>query len=291
MLGINSIVKNHLRSVAIAVVGNPNTPINIREHLTHQLFRPSNPFDELCDRDVIFALAYNPKVPEAERKSYFQQIIAAGRGYANAIANDIRTPDPILEQLSQTDEDKEILWKILTEYPKTPVDLLFRFQNEATENNIYCSSMFEKVIKSPALPTLERYRLLLEQEKIELADEVDELISERNDNRNTSSKHTCSSPNNEQTPTLQSLPRIYNPDKDDLPNLLTEYSQSENAFVRFITLIHPLTSEKILTQAANSASWLERYAVAENESTPLETRSILARDGNRIIRVVANQNL
>ena len=92
-------------------------------------------------------------------------------------------------------------------------------------------------------------------------------------------------------PTLQSLPRIYNPDTDDLPTLLAEYAQSNNAFVRFVTLLHPVTPEEILNQAANSASWLERYAVAENESTPSEIRSILARDGNRIVRAAANNHL
>ena len=93
------------------------------------------------------------------------------------------------------------------------------------------------------------------------------------------------------TPTLQNLTRIYNPDTDDLPTLHQEYINSNNAFVRFITLLHPLTPEEILTQAANSASWLERYAVAENESTPLEICSILTRDSNRIVRTTANQNL
>ena len=93
------------------------------------------------------------------------------------------------------------------------------------------------------------------------------------------------------SPTLQSLPRIYNPDTDDLPTLLAEYAQLNNPFVRFVTLLHPITPQEILTQAANSASWLERYAVAENHSTPLEIRQILARDGNRIVRAAANHNL
>lgn len=96
---------------------------------------------------------------------------------------------------------------------------------------------------------------------------------------------------NQATPTLQSLPKVYNPDTDDLPNLLQEYINSNNYFVRFITLLHPLIPEEILTQAANSASWLERYAVAENQSTPLKILSILAGDSNRTVRSAVNKNL
>jgi hypothetical protein len=91
--------------------------------------------------------------------------------------------------------------------------------------------------------------------------------------------------------TLSSLPRIYNRQNDDLATLFTEYVQSDNAFVRFVTLIHPVTPGEILTQGANSVYWLERYAVAENEATSLEVVEILARDANWIVKAAANQSL
>ena len=78
---------------------------------------------------------------------------------------------------------------------------------------------------------------------------------------------------------------------DDLPTILTEYVQSENAFVRFITLLHPLTPQNILTQGASSASWLERYAVADNPATSTQTKQQLTQDSNRIVKAAVKANL
>lgn len=58
-----------------------------------------------------------------------------------------------------------------------------------------------------------------------------------------------------------------------------------------MTLQHPVTPGEILTQGANSISWLERYAVAENQATSLELLETLVSDGNWIVRAAANQNL
>ena len=99
-------------------------------------------------------------------------------------------------------------------------------------------------------------------------------------------------PQTKQTsPTLRGLPRLYNPQTDDLATVLSEYARSPNAFVRLVTLLHPFTPDKILQQGAKSVSWLERYAVAENPATPIELRQQLAEDSNRIVRVVAKANL
>lgn len=149
----------------------------------------------------------------------------------------------------------------------------------------------QMLLKNPNLTPLDIYKIHLEQQSEQNTEKAQRLISKRNKNPHTSPRNTYPRTNTQQTPTLQTLPRIYNPDTDDLPTLLAEYAQSNNAFVRFVTLLHPLTPEEILTQAANSASWLERYAVAENKSTPSEIHSTLARDGNRIVRATANQNL
>ncbi|BAY26877.1 leucine rich repeat variant [Calothrix sp. NIES-2100] len=93
------------------------------------------------------------------------------------------------------------------------------------------------------------------------------------------------------SPTLRALSRIYNPSSDDITTILAEYANSENAFVRLVSLLHPLTPPEVLTQAAQSASWLERYAVADNPATPRELRQQLTHDSNRIVKVVAIANL
>ena len=91
--------------------------------------------------------------------------------------------------------------------------------------------------------------------------------------------------------TLSGLSRIYKPDTDDLPTLLSEYAQSDHAFVRFVTLMHPLTPVDTIAQGYQSLFWQERYAIADNPSTPAEIRQQLANDGNRIVRATAKANL
>ena len=93
------------------------------------------------------------------------------------------------------------------------------------------------------------------------------------------------------SPTLRGLSRIYNPDTDDLPTVLSEYANSNVAFVRFVSLLHPLTPVEILQEGSQSVSWIERYAVADNSATPIEIEQQLARDGNRIVRAVAKAKL
>ncbi|NEP80476.1 MAG: hypothetical protein F6K39_21285 [Okeania sp. SIO3B3] len=93
------------------------------------------------------------------------------------------------------------------------------------------------------------------------------------------------------SPTLSGLSRIYKPDTDDLPTLLSEYAQSDNDFVRFVTLMHPLTPVDNITEGCQSLFWQERYAVADNPSTPGEIRQQLTNDSNRIVRGTAKANL
>ena len=89
------------------------------------------------------------------------------------------------------------------------------------------------------------------------------------------------------SPTLRGLSRIYNSDTDDLPTVLSEYVKSDVPLVRFVALLHPLIPQKILEEAVNSASWIERYAVANNPSTPIEIKQQLSQDSNQVVRAVA----
>lgn len=188
------------------------------------------------------------------------------------------TPVDILREAAQL--HIPYIQKLVINNPNTPPDLIQEIDSG------------EMLQKNPNLNPLDIYKIDLEQQSEQETEKAQRLISNPNSNRNTSPQSTYSPLQTlEITPTLISLPRIYNPETDNLPTLLAEYAQSNNAFVRFVTLLHPLTPEEILTQAANSASWLERYAVAENKSTPSEIRSILTRDGNRIVRATASQYL
>jgi Leucine rich repeat variant len=92
------------------------------------------------------------------------------------------------------------------------------------------------------------------------------------------------------SPTLNGLPRSYAPETDDLPALLTDYANSENAFVRFATFLNPQAPETVLAQGAISPSWLERYATAENSATPNNLLQVLQSDSNRLVRSAASRS-
>ncbi|NER03885.1 MAG: hypothetical protein F6K17_15305, partial [Okeania sp. SIO3C4] len=53
----------------------------------------------------------------------------------------------------------------------------------------------------------------------------------------------------------------------------------------------PLTPVDNITEGCQSLFWQERYAVADNPSTPGEIRQQLANDSNRIVRANAKANL
>ncbi len=93
------------------------------------------------------------------------------------------------------------------------------------------------------------------------------------------------------SPTLRGLNRIYNPNSDNLSTVLSEYINSKVPLVRFVSLLHPLILEEILSKAVNSNSWIERYAVANNPNTSIEIKQQLAQDSNQIVRAVARENL
>jgi hypothetical protein len=56
-------------------------------------------------------------------------------------------------------------------------------------------------------------------------------------------------------------------------------------------LLHPKISNRVLEANNRSVVWLERYAIAQHPTTPLDTLKILATDGNRIVRAVAKASL
>ncbi len=294
------------QEIVAALLGNPSVPAFLRERLWEQHKKtPDDESEYLEDWDMRMAVAFNPQTSEQQRVEYLQQLLSnqvshigwnAGGYVYQSIAKNPLTPEFILEFILQNyrgsiqdviknpnapvsilrqaaQDDNSTTQELVGEHPNTPKDLL----EELTSGQM--------LPKNPNLTPLDIYKIHLEKQSEQETEKAQRLMSKRDSNQRIFRQ------SNQQSPTLQSLPRIYKPDTDDLPTLLTEYAQSNNAFVRFVTLLHPVTPGEILNQAANSASWLERYGVAENESTPLEIRSRLARDGNRIVRAAANHNL
>ncbi len=267
---INSNVKNNLRSVAVALVGNPNTPVNLREQLKNQLIRPSMPLHyQGSDCDVLLALAYNPEIPEAQRMEYLQQLLDY---VGKSIARDSRTPISVLEQLFEkgekeaiaknsatpeyllrriADERQESLWRTLAKNPNTPPNLLIRFLHEEVEKKVYSNvTMFDIVIANPNLPILERYRLLLGKEEAQEITNAHQLMARRTDS----------------------------------PYALAQVVEQGDQKAKLIAARSNKTPIQILEQLAKDPDETVRQAVSQNSNLPLNLLLGLARDSSIKIR-------
>lgn len=56
---------------------------------------------------------------------------------------------------------------------------------------------------------------------------------------------------------------------------------------KLFLLLHPIAPREFLSKYSNSPDWRERYAIAQNPSTPQDIRKQLANDANRVVRAVA----
>lgn len=127
---------DNFRSVAVALLGNPNTPTLIRDRLQEKLTLPRNPQGQYQDWDMRLALAFNSSIPEKKREEYFQELVAnAINTHEKLAARNSKTPPHILEQLAVLAVDKidnSSVNRYLARNPSTPVHVLREFANDST---------------------------------------------------------------------------------------------------------------------------------------------------------------
>ncbi len=89
------------------------------------------------------------------------------------------------------------------------------------------------------------------------------------------------------------LKALMNKDPKKVGIAIAEFVNSSTPSApRFAFLLHELAPVEFLEQHADSTSWLERYAVAQNPNTPQYIRDKLKEDINRIVRAAAcGQNI
>ncbi|PHM10468.1 hypothetical protein [Nostoc sp. 'Peltigera malacea cyanobiont' DB3992] len=256
--------------VLISLARNPNlTPELLTQFIQHS------------NANVRTALVRHPNLTEAHWQQLAQDRALPVR---EAVAVSGNVPAQVLELLS-TDEKVEVRLKVARN-SRTPESALVALTRDED------LTIRAAVATNPNLPSAQLEQLA-QDEKVEVRRAVAQ-------NPNTPAAVRASlqdlviQPTARQTqtsPTLRGLSRLYNPQTDDLATVLSEYAESDVPFVRFVTLLHPLTSVEVLQQGAQSASWLERYAVADNPATPTEIKQQLAEDSNQIVRVVAMKSL
>ena len=291
------------------IASNPRTPTEALEILARREFVSPTPesnsiLPPTTDDSVVQSLAYNPSLtpqilatlthdssidvrkilvrhPNLTEALWLRLASDEAVSVRETVADCDRVPVNVLELLA-SDEQTEVKVKVAAN-SNTPLTVL---ETLAGDDSQVRTAVASNPNLSPRI--LEQ---LANDEKIEVRRAVAKNPSTPVNIRE-SLRDSVLPPKTQQTiSTLSSLPRIYNPSSDDLATVLAEYADSDNAFVRFVTLLHPVTPGEILTEGANSAFWLERYAVAENQATSLEIRERLACDGNWIVRAAANQRL
>ncbi|MEH1913599.1 MAG: HEAT repeat domain-containing protein [Nostoc sp.] len=291
-----------LRSIS----GNPRTPIEALEILARREFIGATPdprsfIPPTTDDSIVRSLAYNPSLtpqllgilvqdpcvevrvclvrhPNLTEALWLQLAEDTEISVREAVAATINVPVSVLELLAR-DEQVEVRIKVATN-PNTSISVL---QLLAGDEN---SSVRTAAASNSNLPETILTQLA-NDEKVEVRRAVAQNPNTPAPIRETLRDLIVQPTTRQTSSTLRGLNRLYNPSTDDLVSILAEYASSENAFVRFVTLLHPLTPHEVLTQAAQSASWLERYAVADNSGTPSVLRQQLAQDSNRIVRAAA----
>ncbi|MBD2166961.1 hypothetical protein H6G04_21455 [Calothrix membranacea FACHB-236] len=297
---------NH-NDVLRSIAGNPRTPIEALEILARREFVGATPDPQALippttNDEIMRSLAYNPSLtpqllgiitqdpsvdvrvclvrhPNLTEALWLRLAEDTAIPVREAVAGANNAPVSVLELLAR-DEQSEVRIKVATN-SNTLIPVL---ELLASDEN---PSVRTAAASNPHLPETILTQLGSD-EKVEVRRAV-----AQNPNTPAAIKQTLRDllvqPNTQQatSTTLRAINRIYNPSSDDITSILTEYANSENAFVRLVSLLHPLTPPEILTQATQSASWLERYAVADNPATPRELRQQLTQDSNRIVRVAA----
>ncbi|MUG93980.1 hypothetical protein F7734_16905 [Scytonema sp. UIC 10036] len=252
--------------VLMSLARNPNlTPELLTQFIQHS------------NSNVRTAVVGHPNLIEAHWQQLAQDKALPVR---EAVAASGSVPHYILELLS-TDERAEVRSKVATN-SRTPENALATL---ARDEDL---TIRAAVATHPNLPPAQ-LEVLARDEKVEVRRAV-ARNSHTPPAMRASVQDLVIQPTARQTqlsPTLRGLSRIYNPQTDDLATVLSEYVESDVPFVRLVALLHPLTPVEILQQRAQSASWLERYAVADNPATPTELKQQLAEDGNQIVRAVA----
>ncbi|MBD2206119.1 hypothetical protein H6G33_28340 [Calothrix sp. FACHB-1219] len=300
---------NH-NDVLRCIAGNPRTPIEALEILARREFLGATPdpqafFPPTTNDEIVRSLAYNPSLtpqllailtqdpsvevrvclvrhPNLTEALWLCLSEDTAISVREAVAAANNAPVNVLELLAR-DEQSEVKIKVATN-SNTPIPVL---ELLASDEN---PSVRTAAASNPRLSETILAQLATD-EKVEVRRAVAQnphtpaaIKQTLRDLVFQPSKQTIS-------PTLRGLSRIYNPSSDDITSILAEYATSENAFVRLVTLLHPQTPAELLTQAAQSEYWLERYAVADNPATPEELRQQLTHDSNRIVKAVAIANL
>ncbi len=241
-----------------------------------------------------------------------------------AIARHNNTPISILEKW--TKHNKANIRVLVAKHPKTPINLLeilledddkyvrdatlVIYQSHLSQNKNQNFIQQLKTVKNPTTPanTLVEFansQWLLIREAVAIhpntpTDVLIQLISDKSEDVKIAVAQNSNIPED-------ILEQLANQNRCDtkvhqaaVKNLIQKGSKLASQFLEsyadsseglslshLFVLMHPLAPSSLLANNSRSLFWLERYAIAQNPSTPHDILERLTQDANRIVRAAA----
>jgi 3-methyladenine DNA glycosylase AlkC len=275
---LEQLVRDNGSYIRKHVAQNPNAPVQLLEQLARDEYY--SPRESVATRESV---AKNPNAPVKLLKELARDEESSVR---TLVAQNPNAPVKLLEQLAR-DRDDDVRDSVVAN-PNSPLKLLERLARDRNKfRRRRDQSKFRRgyVAKNPITPTE-----LLEQ----LARDKQGYVRQ----------HVAANPNT----SVQLLEQLAQ-DKDErvrgcvaqnlnapvnffLKAMLKDCPRdSSPSLIRFLVLLHSQTPSEILADNLGSQAWLERYAIARNTNSPINTLQVLAKDANRIVRAAAKANL
>jgi HEAT repeat protein len=205
------------------------------------------------------------------------------------VAENPNTPAELLQQLAK-DEDSDARREV-AKNPNTPVELRLELLQQLAKDEKW--AVRREVARNPNTPG-ELLQQLAKDESSDVRGDVARnpntpleayfyLRLDKNQSVRDSAIGSLSGLQPEQQSCLKELAT---------PFLLQECTKgSPPSLPRLIAMLHPEYPVPALARHFRSSDWRERCAIAQNPSTPPNTLAILAREGNRVVRAAAKENL
>lgn len=289
---LEQLATDKVLEVRHAVANNPNTPssINVLEK-----------FAQDSNLRLRCFVAEQSTIPVYLLK---QLAIDGALEVHYAVAKNPNTPVSVLEKFAQ-DNDSHLCYCV-AEHPEVPAYLLKELaMNEsavvryAVANNPNTPTpVLEKMstsgyvmrIRNAALHTLDLKKLNLTNVLHDLFQRV--FIAIPSEGGMSLSERWIQSTNQQSKQPTQKQ-RAYSTAQASNTSVkdIEGYAKSNYPIVRLIVLLHLKAPTSVLKEKSHSTVWLERYAVAQNPSTPIDTLNTLANDGNRVVRAAAKANM
>lgn len=246
-------------------------------------------------------LALHPQTPP---DSFVQLAMDCDPVIRRAVVCNLSIPIELLKQLAM-DSDYRVRQKV-AEHPKTPVILLetlakdsdYRVRQKVAEHPKTPATLLETFVKDSAtevrrslsrnLNTPATILLKLSGEK---AQEIRQEISFHP--RATTKVLSQLIGDLDWRVHAVAATRLLVIYPNCLPGILACHAKDPTVpfLSRLFALLHPQTPANALLKNLNNVNWIERYAVAQNPNTPLNTLQSLTKDGNSIVQAAAKANL